>query len=434
MFDQTSLVVAAPTIAAEFGASLSGLQWLTAMFGLVAASTMPLSGMLGQRLGARTTVRIGLVVLVAGGLSAAMSSGFAVLLATRVVQGIGAALILPNAATLLGGNVDHPMTRARSVGHWMTASSTALLLGPIVSGLLAEHLGWRATFLVNIPPALLTVLLLGRLRNTPRHSGGRVDGWGLVLASSCLALLAWSLIAAGRSAAGWGWICLGFAGAAVLAAAFVAVELRVRDPLLDLDLFRVRKLRLILLACLAYNAAINGTAFLLSVHFHDQRGLSSSAVGLLIMVANLGMPLAGFLVTALRGRLRNLQLMALGLWSLTLAYLVLGLGAWWPPAFLLIPLAAIGLGAGILYFVDTNTVLGLIHGPQTASAMAALALMRQIGTVLGIAALASLGQLTVATGLSDTAEPPAFLISGLALAAIATAAAWFVFRGPAEDD
>jgi hypothetical protein len=97
-------------------------------------------------------------------------------------------------------------------------------------------------------------------------------------------------------------------------------------------------------------------------------------------------------------------------------------------------LAAIGLGAGILYFVDTNTVLGLIHGPQTASAMAALALMRQIGTVLGIAALASLGQLTVATGLSDTAEPPAFLISGLALAAIATAAAWFVFRGPAEDD
>lgn len=423
MFDQTSLVVAAPTIADDFGATLSGLQWLTAMFPLVAASAMPVSGMLGQRWGARTTLRLGLLTLLVGGLAAATAPSLGVLLAARLIQGVGAALILPNAATLLGGNIADPTQRARSIGHWMTASSTALLVGPLTGGLLAEHLGWRATFLVNLPLALLAFLLVSRLDNTVRSAPARIDVAGLVLACGTLAVLAWSLIASGRQDANWGAIAVGFVSAAVLAMTFAFVERHVRNPVLDLNVFRARSVRLILLACFTYNAAINGTAILISVYFQDDRGYGATTAGLLILIANAGMPLAGLLVAAVRPRLDNLQIMILGLGALALAYLALGIGSGLHPVLLVLPLMSIGLGAGLLYFVDTNTVLSHVSGPEAASAMAALALMRQIGSVLGIAAMASIGQLAVAADLSSTGEPVAFLVSGAVIAAVCAGAA-----------
>lgn len=428
MYDQTSLVVTAPVIAKEFGASIGGLQWLTAMFPLVAASAMPLSGLLGQRLGSRATVQLGLVVVVAAGLLAASAPTLVWLLAARIAQGVGAALVLPNSATLLGANVPDPRQRTRAVGAWMTAGTSSLLVGPLLGGLLAEEVGWRASFLVWIPVALAALVLVSRLDSTPRAPAGHVDLGGLVLACSTLALVAWALIASGRDEAPWPAIGAATGVACLLAAAFVVVERRVRRPLLDVEVFRPRRLRLLLLACFTYNAAINGTAILISVHFQDNRGFSATAVGLMIVVANLGMPLAGLLVPWLRRWRDNVQLMVLALWALALAYLGLGLGAAWHPVALGVPLALIGLGAGVLYFVDTNTVLDQVSGPETASTMAALALMRQIGSVMGIAALASVGQWSVGAGLGHTPEPAGLLVAGVLLVVVAAAGNRFLSR------
>ncbi|WP_110241541.1 MFS transporter [Nocardioides gilvus] len=434
MYEQTSLVVSAPVIIAEFGAGLSGLQWLTALFPLVAASAMPLSGLLGQRIGSRATVQWGLVVIVAGAALAALAPSLAVLLGARVIQGVGAALVLPNSATLLGANVHDPVQRTRAIGIWMTAGTSTLLFGPLLGGTLAEHVGWRATFVVWIPVAILALILLRRLDSNPRATAGRVDLLGLLLACTTLALVAWSLIASGRHGAEWRWICAAAVAAVLLGTAFVWVERRVRHPLLDFAVFRPRRLRMLLLACFTYNAAINGTAILISVHFQDQRGLSATTVGLMFMVANLGMPLAGLLVPLLRRHRDNVELMVVGLWALALAYLWLGTGAGWHPVLLGVPLALIGLGAGVLYFVDTNTVLDQVSGPETASTMAALALMRQIGSVMGIAALASLGQWTTTLGLSAHPAPPALLIAGSALAIIAVIGTrWVLRRDPGPE-
>lgn len=428
MYDQTSLVVTAPVIAQEFGASLGGLQWLTAMFPLVAASAMPLSGLLGQRLGSRATVQLGLVVVATAALLAALAPTLVWLLVARVVQGLGAALVLPNSATLLGANVPDPVQRTRAVGTWMTAGTSTLLVGPLLGGLLAEEVGWRISFVVWIPVALVALVLVARLDSTPRAPSGHVDLGGLVLACSTLALVAWALIASGRDSAPWLAIGAATLTAGLLASAFVVVERRVRRPLLDVEVFRPRRLRLLLLACFTYNAAINGTAILISVHFQDNRGFSATAVGLMLVVANLGMPLAGLLVPWLRRWRDNVQLMVLSLWALALAYLGLGLGSGWHPLALGLPLALIGLGAGILYFVDTNTVLDQVSGPETASTMAALALMRQIGSVMGIAALASVGQWSVAAGWGSTPEAPGLLVAGVALAVVGLAGNRFLSR------
>lgn len=431
MFDQTSLVIAAPAIVDDLDSGLSGLQWLTAIFPLVAASTMPVSGTLGQRWGARTTMRLGLAMLMVGGAAATFSASLAVLLAARIVQGIGAALILPNAVTLLGSNIHDPTTRARSVGHWMTASTSALLLGPIASGVLTEQVGWRSTFAVNIPLALLAFALLGRLSETSRTRTEKVDILGLTLACGALAAVAWTLIAAGRENPEWTWVGLAGAGATALIAVFALVEKTVANPLLDLAVFKLRKVRLILLASLIYNAAINGTAILLSVFFQGPRGFSATMAGSLLLITNTGMPIAGTLVNKLRARWNSLQLLIAGLGMLSFAYLALGIGSDFSPWLLPLPLISIGLGAGILYFVDTHTVMELSRGPELAGAMASLALMRQIGSVLGIAAMALLGQIAVGIKLSSNAEPGALLISGIALAIMSSVAGWHRSRrGP----
>ncbi|WP_122816777.1 MFS transporter [Nocardioides pantholopis] len=418
MFDQTSLVVAAPTIGADLGAGLSGLQWLTAMFPLVAASAMPVSGMLGERWGARTTLQVGLAVFALGGVAAALSANLGMLLGARIVQGIGAALVLPNGATLLGANLAHGPVRARAVGYWMMTSSTGLLLGPILSGALAEHYGWRSTFLVVVPVALLAIAVTSRLGTTPRRSPGPLDLAGLVTACTTLALLSWSLIATGRGSAPVPLVVAGYVAALLLARVFLAIERRATRPLLDLELFASRRLRTVLLACLAYNAAINGTAFLISVHFQDGRGFSSTSTGWLLVIANAGMPLAGMLVNALRPFLAPATLMVLSLLTLAAAYLWLGLGSELPVAALLVPLVLVGVGAGVLYSVDTGTVLDSADGHQSAPAMASLALMRQIGSVLGIATLASAGQVAVAVDLTPRGEAPAFVLAAVALAVL----------------
>lgn len=418
MFDQTSLVVAAPTIGADLGAGLSGLQWLTAMFALVAASAMPVSGMLGERWGARTTLQVGLGIFALGGVAAALSANLEMLLGARIIQGIGAALVLPNGATLLGANLASGKVRSRAVGYWMMTSSTGLLLGPILSGTIAEHYGWRSTFLVVVPVALIAIVVTSRLETTPRRSPGALDLAGLVTACTTLALLSWSLIATGRGSAPVPLIIAGYVGSLVLVRVFLAIERRAERPLLDLELFGSRRLRTVLLACLAYNAAINGTAFLISVHFQDGRGFSSTTTGWLLVIANAGMPLAGLLVNALRPFLTAATLMVLSLLALAVAYLWLGAGSELPILTLVVPLVLIGVGAGVLYSVDTSTVLDSADGHQTAPAMASLALMRQIGSVLGIATLASAGQVAVSVDLAPRGEAPAFVLAAVVLAAL----------------
>ncbi|WP_166140179.1 MFS transporter [Nocardioides ochotonae] len=417
MFDQTSLVVAAPTIGADLGAGISGLQWLTAIFPLVAASAMPISGLLGERFGARTTLRAGLLVFATGATIAALAPNLAALLAARVVQGVGAALVLPNGPTLLGGNVDLAH-RARSVSHWMMASSTGLLLGPLLGGTLAEAYGWRATFAAVVPAALLAVVVTGRLDNTARREAGRLDLAGLATACATLALLSWALIATGRGTAGAGPLLAAYAGTAVLVWVFVRVERRAERPVLDLALFASPRIRAVLLACLGYNAVINGAAFLLSVHLQDTRGLSVTAAGLLLLVANAGMPIAGLLVNVLRPFLSSPTLMGGSLLVLAAAYLAMALGGDLPVGALVVPLVLIGIGCGVLYSLDTSALLDAAQGHQSAPAMASVALMRQIGTVLGIAALASAGQVAVSAGVTEDGELVAFLLSALVLTAL----------------
>lgn len=420
MFDQTSLMVAVATIGRDLGADIAGLQWLTALLALTAASAMPISGMLGERFGARTTLQLGLLIFAGGAAVAALASSLPTLLVARVIQGLGAAMIFPNAPTLVGGNVPSGPVRTRAIGLWVVASSAGLLLGPLVGGVLVQEFGWRVTFVTLIPIALLGAMAVSVLDNTQRRRPGRLDIAGLSTVCAALALVSWVLIESGRGSTPGVILLGGFGLGSALLWLFAVIERRAAHPVLDLNLLRSGPMRSLLAATLLYNAAINGSAFVLSIHFQQGRGFSASLTGALMLVANAGMPLAGSLVSILRRRAGGASLMTLSLLALSAAFVFLAVSDGLPVSSLLLPLAMLGLCSGILYSIDTLTVLDATQGHQSAPAMASLALMRQVGSVLGIATLASAGQISVTLGIAQRGEGTALVIAAVVLAAVGT--------------
>lgn len=415
MFDQTSLVVAVATIGRDLDAGIAGLQWLSAIMPLMAATAIPVSGTLAARYGARNILRAGLVVFACGAALASLSTSLPALLGARAVQGIGAALILPSGPALLGANVPSGAVRQRAVSYWLVVSSAGLFLGPLVGGVLVAEFGWRITFVVLVPLTLASAATTSLLDDTERAKSGPLDVVGLVLVCLSLGTLSWALIETGRGDTPAPLVGMGYLLAAVLFGLFVLVERRAVNPVLDLSVLGTRTLRVLLPAVLVYNAVINGSAFVVSMYLQEGRKVSAGLAGVFMLIANLGMPLAGPLTTAMRRLVRPGALILGSLAALVAALWLLGLGEVLILPVLVLPLFVFGLAAGVLYSIDTVTVLDTTEGAASATATATLALMRQVGSVVGIAALASTGQLAVTLGVSARGEAPAFLAGGLVL-------------------
>src|SRR5690606_26673365 len=256
----------------------------------------PISGMLGDLWGARATMQTGFLVFACAALITLFSADVQTLIVARAIQGIAVALMLPNGAALLGHNLGDSEHRATAFGFWLTISSAGLVLGPLAGGAFAQTVGWRYTYAIMVPAALLSAVGLRRLADTPRRWSGSIDVAGLLTASTrpglrCLALI--ELGRVGRADAQLEMAAMAAAGAVVAFALFVVVEKRVRQPVIDLGLLRDRQYTAVLGAALVYNLATSGGVFLLSIYLQEQRGVSSVVTGVLLIIANIGMPLAG---------------------------------------------------------------------------------------------------------------------------------------------
>lgn len=418
MFDQSSVTTALAAIRDDLTIEINALQWVTTLLPLTAAVTLPVSGALGDLWGARATMQTGLLVFALGATLALVSGNLPALLVARAVQGLGVALMLPNGAALLGYNLADQRSRGAAFGFWLMVSSTGLVLGPLTSGALAQTVGWRYNFAIMVPAALLGALGLSRLNETPRNRSGPLDMAGLLTAAAGLGLLCWALIEVGRADARLGPVGLAAAGAALAFTLFALVEKRVRQPVMDLALLRNRQYTAVLGAALVYNMATSGGVFLLSLYFQERRGFSPVIVGGLLLVATIGMPLAGRLAGPLARWRPPAVIMTGATATMALACVTLGALAFLPMPLLAAPLLLIGLTTGVLYSFDTQAVLEKVPAGRSASALATLALMRQVGGVLGIATLGSLAQVMAQIG-DVSGERLALLLTGLLLAPIA---------------
>ncbi len=220
----------------------------------------------------------------------------------------------------------------------------------------------------------------------------------------------------------------GLLGATLAFGLFVAAEKRAQQPIIDLALLRNRHFTAVLGAALLYNLATGGGVFLLSLFFQDQRGLRPLVAGMLLLAATIGMPLAGQLAGPLARRSSIPTIMTASTAAMAVAYVALGALAFLPVPVLIPPLLFIGLTCGLLYSFDTQAVLAKAPPSRSASALATLALMRQVGGVLGIAVLGSLAQVTGQLP-SVSGERVALMATGLLLA---PTAAWLWWARPRQ--
>jgi EmrB/QacA subfamily drug resistance transporter len=298
MLDNTVVNVALPAIQADLQADLSELEWIVAGYALTFAALLLTGGKLADLLGRRLIFVIGLAVFTASSLACGLADSGEVLIAARVVQGVGAALMNPATLSIISATFP-PHQRGTAIGIWAGVSALALAIGPLVGGLLTEHASWHWIFFVNVPVGLIAIaaslILIDESRDTSAEQ--RLDLPGLLTSSIGLFSLTYALIEANTY--GWtsGRIVIAFVVAAVALVSFVLLETHQRLPMLDLSLFRNPTFAGANGVMLFVAVAMFGVFFFVSLYMQNVLGYSAvqagaaflPMTGLIVLVA----PLAG---------------------------------------------------------------------------------------------------------------------------------------------
>src|SRR3984957_11929250 len=412
--DVTIVNTALDRIGSSLGGGVSELQWVVNAYTIAFAAFILTAGALGDRIGAKRVFMAGFAIFTAASLACALASNSTVLIAARAVQGLGAAVLVPNSLALLSHAYPDQRGRGRAVGIWAAGASLALTAGPLAGGALIALIGWRSIFLVNLPIGIAGLWLSWRYATeTTRNKQRDVDLPGQILAIAALGCLAGTIIEGGALGFGNAFVIAGFVGSALLAFLFVAQEARSSHPMLPLSLFAHRLFALTSLVGLLVNIAFYGLIFVFSLYFQRVNGLSPLQTGL-AFVPMMGMVLpANLLAARVSERLGAPATIALGaslsaIGCLALLGIAPGTGYWAIGG----QLAIIGGGLGLLVPPLTATLLGSVEKSRSGIAAGVLNATRQTGSVLGVALF---GSLAGAPGAFMTGMHAALVISACLL-------------------
>ncbi|PDT86672.1 MFS transporter [Bradyrhizobium sp. Y36] len=417
--DVTIVNTALDAMGKTLGGGVAELQWVVSAYTIAFAAFILTAGALGDRIGAKRVFMAGFAIFTAASLACALSPNAVVLIGARLVQGLAAAILVPNSLALLNHAYPDDRARGRAVAVWAAGASLALTAGPFVGGALITLVGWRAIFLVNLPIGLAGLWLTWRYASeTTRARLREIDLPGQLAAIGALGALAGAIIEGG--ALGWDhpFVIAAFAGAGVLGALFVWRERRAAQPMLPLSLFGHRLFALTSLVGLLVNIAIYGLIFVLSLYFQRINGLSAWWTGL-AFVPMMGAVLpVNLLAPRLAERIGPCPTIVAG--ACISAFGCLGL-LWIAPDtrywMICAQLIAISCGLGLLVPPLTSTLLGSVDKARSGIAAGVLNATRQTGSVLGVALF---GSLVAAEGTFMTGFHLSLIVSAsvLLLAAI----------------
>ncbi|WP_308250767.1 MFS transporter [Nonomuraea rhizosphaerae] len=272
--------VALPTIQRDLGLTISGLEWVVSGYILVFAGLMLVGGRLADLFGARRVFATGLVIFTLSSLAAGLATGGGMLIAARAVQGVGAALLTPTALSLLTQIFPDPGERGRAVGIWSSAGALSMALGPVTGGFISENLHWGWIYLINVPIGALTLgLALWAIRIDFTRVRHNLDLPGLATSAVTLFALTYALIEG--SAAGWTSpeILTAFGVALAAALAFLLVESRSAEPMIDLSLFRARVFSGGLVTMGIWSFGVFGIYFFSALWLQNVLGFSPTEAG-----------------------------------------------------------------------------------------------------------------------------------------------------------
>jgi EmrB/QacA subfamily drug resistance transporter len=282
--DGTAVNVSLPVMQRDFGAAVSGLQWVVEAYALMLASLVVVGGGLADRLGVRRMFAIGIVWFAVASVGCGMAPTLALLIAARVAQGAGAALLIPGSLALLS-HAYPAAERGTAIGKWSAFAAMNVAMGPVLGGWLVDQVSWRAVFFINVPMGALVLLLLWR-RVAPVAARGGIrdlDWAGALLLVLGFGGLIFGLIEQGNL--GWTHPAIWSSLLLFLVAAplFIWVERRVASPMLPLQLFRIRTFRGANGITLLLYAAMGGAMFFLPLNLIQVQGFTATRAGLAIL-------------------------------------------------------------------------------------------------------------------------------------------------------
>ncbi len=413
-------IVNTASISASLGGGVSKLQWVVSAYTIAFAALILTAGALGDRIGARRIFAAGFAIFTAASLACALAPTAAILIAARAIQGLGAAILVPNSLALLNHAYPDQKERGRAVGIWAAGASLALTAGPLVGGGLITLVGWRSIFLVNLPIGLAGLWLTRRYSQETAPSPHReLDPLGQSAAIIALACLAGAIIEAGVAGFRTPLVPAGFAVFVLAVALFLHQERRARQPMLPLSLFRNRLFSLTAVVGLLVNVAFYGLIFVLSLYFQQINGRSALTTGLAFLPMMIAVFSMNLLAAGAAERFGAIAIIAAGS-ALAGAGCLAFLGierdtTYWA---MCAQLVAMGAGLGLLVPPLTSTLLGSVDKARSGLAAGVLNSTRQTGSVLGVALFGSLVTSTFITGVREALILSAVLLLGAALATV----------------
>ena len=412
--------VALPAIGSELGGGITGLQWVVDGYTLMFAALLLSAGALSDRIGARKAFGAGLAMFAVASAACGLAPTMGVLVAARLAQGAGAALIMPTSLALIREAYAHAAQRARAIAIWSLGGAVASAAGPMVGGFLTL-LSWRAIFFINLPVCLVALYLLGRVARSPRRAAP-FDWVGQVTAILGMGGLTYALIEGAAD---------GFAAPRVIAAltvgvlalvAFFLSQVRGTHPMVPLNLFRSRPVAVSVASGFTFTVGFYGLVFLLSLYLQQVRGLSPLATGLAFV------PMTGLtgVVTLVAPRVAarfgprvpmaiGQFLIAAGLLGLCAA-VASGASIWLLAALSIL----IGLGSALSVPTLTALLVSSVPAQRAGTASGVLNTCRQLGGALAVAVFGALvaQHETFVQGMQVSLVIAAVLLLGTAIASL----------------
>ncbi|MEW1990027.1 MFS transporter [Brevibacterium casei] len=395
--DGTIVNVALPAIDRELGGGLVTQQWVVDGYFITLGAIMLVAGSISDAYGRSLVMRIGLIGFGIASVIITVAPDPLTLIIARMLQGAAGAFLVPSSLALISAHYSGA-ARSKAIGTWTAPTTGAMIVGPLIGGVLVDFASWRFAFLINVVPIAVTLWLLRAVPDPPRQTERHIDILGAVLSILGLGGLVFGLIEQPRL--GWGHpaIPITLLGGAVLFVLFLLRQKRVSDPILPLDLFRARNFWVGNITTTLMYGALSLNGFVLAIYLQEQAGLSATIAGLASLPTTIMMILfsstAGRLAGSWGPRLfMGVGPILMGLGSLMLLLVREDFNYWWQ---VLPAMIVFGLGLAATVSPLTATILGAIEEERSGIASA---VNNAISRVAGLIAIALVG--TVVGGTLD---------------------------------
>jgi EmrB/QacA subfamily drug resistance transporter len=413
--DNNVINVAIPTIQRNLHLSIAGLEWVVSSYILVFASLLLFGGRMADLYGRRRLFMIGLSVFTLGSLAAGLAGSGAELIAARLGQGLGAALLVPTTLAIIMATFTSPRERTSAIGAWTAIGAMGLAFGPLIGGYISQHFHWGWIFFINVPIGILTAAIgIPTIRESRDETAmRRLDIPGLVSSAVALFALVYALIEGHDK--GWtsGLIMAAFGVAAVAAAAFLVIESRTENPMVATRLFRSRVFGGGSAVIMLWAFGILGIYFFTSIYLQTILGFSPTKAGLAFVPMAVSLAVFASLAPQVAPRLGTHRTVALGMAVMSVGlYLVARLGGGATFAGLMPGFLLFGAGAGLMNVPLTNAVLHSMPPERSGIASALLNASRELAGLLGITVIGAVLRSREGTALHQGASASVAFLDG----------------------